>query len=282
MARLRYKNKAGEIKTIPQFTIGETTPVDDSLSFQSENPVQNKIITSELDKKVNKVNGKGLSTNDFTQEDKNKLDGLENYILPTATDTTLGGVIVDSRLINSSANPVQNKIVYQAIQNLKESLLKQAKLEAHPIGSYYWSSDNTNPSELFGGTWVQIKDKFILAAGDSYTAGSTGGSANAIVPYHNHTFTGTAESHTHQNGWRTSKAESDGAGLTISQSFLDRVAVEGMLNSSEYNGLTSSTLITPKGTIGYAGSSVNGANMPPYEVAYCWKRIKDIEIKDEL
>lgn len=37
---------------------------------------------------------------------------------------------------------------------------------AHPIGSYYWSSNNTNPSTLFGGTWTQIKDRFVLAAGD--------------------------------------------------------------------------------------------------------------------
>lgn len=40
------------------------------------------------DTKVDKVNGKGLSTNDFTNDDKNKLDGIaagaNNYTLPTA------------------------------------------------------------------------------------------------------------------------------------------------------------------------------------------------------
>ena len=39
------------------------------------------------------------------------------------------------------------------------------------------SVNNTSPATLFGGTWVQLKDKFLLGAGDTYTAGSTGGSA---------------------------------------------------------------------------------------------------------
>ena len=36
-------------------------------------------IDKQLDSKVDKVEGKGLSTNDFTNEDKDKLDGLSNY-----------------------------------------------------------------------------------------------------------------------------------------------------------------------------------------------------------
>ena len=46
------------------------------------------------------------------------------------------------------------------------------------IGSYYWSSNSTNPGTIFGGTWEQIKDKFVLAVGDTYTAVDiTGGEA---------------------------------------------------------------------------------------------------------
>ena len=41
---------------------------------------------------VQKENGKGLSSNDFTNEQKNKLDSLQNYTLPTASADTLGGV----------------------------------------------------------------------------------------------------------------------------------------------------------------------------------------------
>ena len=74
----------------------------------------------------------------------------------------------------------------------------------YPVGSIYWSSNNTNPGTLFGGTWTQIKDKFILAAGDSYTNGATGGAATVTLtvsnmPSHSHGFTpsGKVGSHTH-------------------------------------------------------------------------------------
>lgn len=55
---------------------GSSVTVDSSLSSSSTNPVQNKAIKAALDSKVDKVSGKGLSTNDFTTELKNKLSAL--------------------------------------------------------------------------------------------------------------------------------------------------------------------------------------------------------------
>lgn len=52
---------------------------------------------------VLKETGKGLSTNDYTTEEKTKLAGLSNYTLQTATSSTLGGVKIGSTLtINNS------------------------------------------------------------------------------------------------------------------------------------------------------------------------------------
>ena len=65
---------------------------------------------------------------------------------------------------------VDNKIA-AAIKVAKE----EQKLLDHPVGSIYQSVEPTSPAELFGGTQERIKDRFILAAGDSYTAGATGG-----------------------------------------------------------------------------------------------------------
>ena len=48
--------------------------VDSALSTTSTNPVQNKVITNALNNKVSRETGKGLSTNDFTDEYKEKLD----------------------------------------------------------------------------------------------------------------------------------------------------------------------------------------------------------------
>ncbi len=50
----------------------------------------------------------------------------------------------------------------------------------YPVGSVYISVNNTNPSTIFGGTWEQIQDKFLLAAGQTYAGGSTGGNATHV------------------------------------------------------------------------------------------------------
>lgn len=56
-------------------------------------------VNNQLATKVDKVAGKGLSTNDYTTTEKNKLAGIaanaNNYTLPTASETTLGGIKVN-------------------------------------------------------------------------------------------------------------------------------------------------------------------------------------------
>ena len=56
----------------------------------------NALIKDNVDNKVEKVTGKGLSTEDFTTALKTKLEGVaegaNKYVLPTATDTITGGV----------------------------------------------------------------------------------------------------------------------------------------------------------------------------------------------
>lgn len=83
-------------------------------------------LTNALNNKVDKVDGKSLTSNDFTDILKTKLDGIaenaNNYSLPTASDTELGGVIVDSILNPMSTNPVQNKVVKSAIDEIDGKL----------------------------------------------------------------------------------------------------------------------------------------------------------------
>ena len=107
------------------------TIVDSALSSTSANPVQNKVVNSAISNlntlvgdtsvssqisnaivnKVDKVDGKGLSTNDYTTDEKNKLAGIEVGANKT---------IVDSALSSTSINPVQNKVVNTAISNLSQ------------------------------------------------------------------------------------------------------------------------------------------------------------------
>ena len=67
--------------------------------------------------------------------------------------------------------------------------------DVYPVGAIYMSAAATNPGTLFGfGTWEQIKDTFLLAAGTAYKAGSTGGEATHTlaeneIPAHRHKIT---------------------------------------------------------------------------------------------
>lgn len=64
---------------------------------------------SSLDKKVDKESGKGLSSNDFSDAYKEKLDGIEAGAKAT---------VVDSELNAESKNPVQNKAVAKAVNGI--------------------------------------------------------------------------------------------------------------------------------------------------------------------
>lgn len=86
----------------------------------------------------------------------------------------------------------------------------------YPVGSVYISFNSADPSTLFGGTWVRLKDTFLLANGDSYAPNTSGGSATKTInvnnlPAHNHSVnasgnhnhtatTSTAGNHTHTRG----------------------------------------------------------------------------------
>ena len=94
-----------------------------------------------------------------------------------------------------------------ALQNITNSTFKTALLNfCYPVGSLYWSSKSTNPSTLFGGTWVQIKDRFVLACGDIYkTVDETGGASSVTLsvsnmPSHSHSFTPSGEVSSHSHG----------------------------------------------------------------------------------
>lgn len=121
----------------------------------------------------------------------------------------------------------------------------------YPVGSYYWNSNSTSPATLFGvGTWTQITNQFIFAAGGDYASGDTGGEVDHLLTIQE------MPSHDHR--------------CIMDQSFY---AYGGPMESNE----------GPASGHGYAypfyysftgtkGGSRSHNNMPPYIVAYCWRR----------
>lgn len=124
----------------------------------------------------------------------------------------------------------------------------------YPIGSIYLSVSSVNPQTLFGGTWEQIKDRFLLAAGSSYEAGETGGEATVSLSAAN------LPEHTHElNLAKRQKFMSSGTTSTYV-----------LVDSTD----TTSTNYAPlnNGTTTPAGSGTAHNNMPPYLAVYVWKR----------
>lgn len=127
-------------------------------------------------------------------------------------------------------------------------------LLCYPVGSVYISVSQVSPQGLFGGSWERLKDRFLLAAGDSYAAGSTGGAASVALS----TEELPAHSHGYLDFWTTQ------AGTSVGRA---AVAVNG-----DGTGLAGSG-VNDRGKTANAGGGQAHENMPPYLAVYMWKRV---------
>jgi hypothetical protein len=180
------------------------------------------------------------------------------------------------------------------------------------VGAIYKSTVATSPATLFGGTWEQIKDSFLLSAGDTYTAGDTGGSATATLavenlPRHTHTLnygntssTGTATTagfrgvstptggmSAHSSGTAKFKAYGGDPSVMSTSGNISKntppteYSVGGdHATTAQQNTITINVSHTHTVTsAGYlygrtdaTGSGTAFSIMPPYLVVYVWKR----------
>ena len=102
-AQIHIKDGNGNVNNIfPATKIANVEGLTAALNAKADTTTVNNQLTG----KVDKENGKGLSTNDYTTAEKNKLSGIEAQANKT---------VVDSALSSSSENPVQNKVINTAI-----------------------------------------------------------------------------------------------------------------------------------------------------------------------
>lgn len=216
-----------DIKPIEDDITGNTTAINNEATTRAN------AITALDNAKVDKVAGKQLSTEDFTSAEKNKLAGLNNY-----DDTQIQADILALKTKNAEQD--------NSIANINNKI--------YPIGSIYITTSQIGPASIFGGTWEQLKDRFLLGAGNTYQADNTGGEAT-------HTLT-TNEMPTHTHTYE--------AGYTVSYDNHQHNSANGINRISM--SPTNQTEFT------YALSNPSGSgqahnNMPPYLVVYMWKRL---------
>jgi hypothetical protein len=130
----------------------------------------------------------------------------------------------------------------------------------YPVGSVYTSTVSTNPNTLFGfGTWVAFgAGRVMIGNGGGFTAGDTGGSADAVVVSHTHTATVTDTGHSHAV---------NAVGFSGAGSF----ALIGGAGQPQVTSTSSATtgISVANSTTGVSGTN---ANLQPYVVVYMWTR----------
>lgn len=133
-----------------------------------------------------------------------------------------------------------------------DSVLNAYFLKVYPVGAFYFSASSDNPATLFGGTWTQIKDTFILAAGTKYKAGTTGGEAT-------HTLTAQEM----PNHYHDEYAGNDGG---------DSSAPSGYIGWPSISYTSGKTWLAKLAKTSGTGGGAAHNNMPPYLAAYVWQR----------
>lgn len=125
----------------------------------------------------------------------------------------------------------------------------------YPVGSIYLSVSEADPAALFGGVWERLKDVFLLAAGDAYAAGSTGGEAEVTLTVEQ------LAAHSHDGLFYYGNNQVVSLNSGSSGYKLEWVSGSGLGSYSD--------LYT-----GEAGEGNAHNNMPPYLAVYAWKRVE--------
>ena len=205
----------------------------------------------------------------LTEEDiKSNLNGSTD-IVSNATVTSA---------VNNKANSVHNHDVVDDVTDLIDSI--------YPVGAIYISTNNVNPSTLFGGTWTKIEDKFLLASTNGQGVGQTGGYTDATLVTHNHTqdsHTHTQDSHTHTLGssknfltikgdnWQYSSKRSM-TSSSGSRYYPYASSNTGGIDQFSATNTTTATNQDATATNQYTGEDPTNKNFPPYLAVNIWKR----------
>jgi hypothetical protein len=145
-------------------------------------------------------------------------------------------------------------------QAASTAFVQAALATLYPVGSLYINATNAiNPATLLGfGTWSAFAaGRVPIGNGGGFSAGATGGSADAIVVSHSHSATSTDSGHLHTYN----TFDYPGGYTNLSGTGPNR----GPTNTS--TGFANITT-----TIASTGSSGTNANLQPYIVVYMWQR----------
>jgi len=187
-------------------------------------------------------------------------ENYENYLTTTNEGLDINAHNIETECITSSKNKFSldndGNLTVNSINfnNSKNNILSFDAIfdKIYPVGAIYISTYNTNPGNLFTGSWEKIEGKFLLASGTNYQLGKTGGEEKHTLtinemPYHGH------ELNVYNSNW-TNTVPSD-------------------IDTAQYGKWTSKGIRATGYPVKAVGGNQAHNNMPPYLVVNIWKRI---------
>lgn len=212
--------------------------------------------------------------------------------MPKYKQLSIDGVIGD---IWDDAAVHNDDVIDVVLEVINAPAVRTALLNIyHPIGSFYFTKHDTNPSTFIGGEWDRVEGRFLIGACEAYPGESEGGSANAVAVAHTHSAfasvsnggehahsvtgsTNVAGNHSHGMGNRWS----DGSGSETAyrrDSSRKRTTIYNDANGNHSHTVTGSTSTSSAHShpvivaIDPAGEDGTGKNLPPYKAVYMWVR----------
>ena len=176
------------------------------------------------------------------------LERTLQYFSSTFKEINKNNIITNTNLKDTKVDLGNTKYNLEKVKSdFKRDLLEKV----YPIGSYYWSSNNKSPSEIFGGSWTKINGRFLFASDSNHYVGETGGEERVTlkineIPSHSHNYDRFNYDQTH--GGNSIPGPIEGY-------------VPFVKNNYYRSNSTSST-----------GGGCSHNNMPPFLTANCWKR----------
>ena len=177
--------------------------------------------------------------------------------LSVSGTSTLSGVVTAPTAANgtNSTQVATTAFVQNSLPAVIPSgviVLWSGSVASIPAGWFLCDGTNSTPD---------LRDRFVVGAGSTYSPAATGGSADAVVVSHTHTATSAVTDPGHRHTYSAPSGTDDGG---FSGSVVDSIV-------SAQTGIAT-TGITVATTVNSTGTSATNANLPPYyALAYIMK-----------
>ena len=248
-----------------------TIIMDTILTTTSTNAVQNQAIARAVNSKADiththstsdvttlqtVLDGKANNTHTHTTSENTDfpvIPDVSNYI----QKSSITGFVKNDGSIDSNDYVTSQELPSKISDSISDNgIVISSILEViYPPGAVYISFSTVEPEILFGfGVWERIEGQFLLGSSVDYPFGSTGGSADAVVVSHNHTYSRKYI-------------------LTTDDNPVDKNSKAGESGTKVPNLLQSNGSIY-RNEIKNSGEDGTGKNMPPYIAVNMWMRVE--------